>query len=257
MFTSQQGIFYFLTHPFLYPLLRARLLPCFLLSLFVLATLFFWTYIPQVALLAVFHGTTGAWINGTILVLGEASAIIALLFEAFFVDETQVDIFDSVLVEKQHEDLVRASRPVLDFEVETDPLRRLDKPIKPAVYGPFSLRQTIEFIAFLPLNLIPWVGVPLFIFLVGRRAGPLLQWRYFQLREFDRKERNDFIKHYRTSYTMFGIIALILQLVPVMSMLFLLTTAAGSAILASNLERQRKHSVDAVADEPQYADDPV
>ena len=43
-----QGIYYFCAHPFLWPLLRARLLPCALLSLFVLTNLFLWTYLPQV-----------------------------------------------------------------------------------------------------------------------------------------------------------------------------------------------------------------
>ena len=37
-----QGIYYFLAHPFLWPLLRARLLPSALLSLFVLTNLFLW-----------------------------------------------------------------------------------------------------------------------------------------------------------------------------------------------------------------------
>ena len=228
-----------------------------MLSLFVLVTLLFWTYLPQVALLAIFHGTAGAWINGTFLVLGEANAITALLFEAFLVDETQVNIFDAVLVEKGAEELVRTSRPVLDVEVEADPVRRLDKPIKTAVYAPFSFRQTIEFIVFLPLNLIPWLGVPLFVFLVGYRLGPLLQWRYFQLKAFDKNERNAFIKRQRASYTIFGIVSLILQFVPVLSMLFLLTTAAGSAIWASQIETQQKRPSDTDTNEPQYADDPV
>ena len=80
----EQGLFYFVAHPFLYPLLRARLLPAFLLSIFVLGNLFFWTYLPQVAFLAIFHHA-GAWLNGTFLVLGEGAAIVAILFEAFFV----------------------------------------------------------------------------------------------------------------------------------------------------------------------------
>ena len=80
----EQGLFYFVAHPFLYPLLRARLLPAFLLSIFVLGNLFFWTYLPQVAFLAIFH-YAGAWLNGTFLVLGEGAAIVAILFEAFFV----------------------------------------------------------------------------------------------------------------------------------------------------------------------------
>ena len=222
-----------------------------------LVTLFTWAYLPQVGLLAIFHRAAGAWVNGTFLVLGEAAAIVALLFEAFLVDETQVDIFDSVLVEKQHEDLVRTSRPVLTVEVEADPLRRLDKPIKSAIYAPFSFRQIIEFVLFLPLNLIPVVGVPLFLFLTGRRAGPLLQWRYFQLKEFDKKERNAFIRRHRAGYTIFGMVALVLQLVPVLSMLFLLSTAAGSALWASQFEEQQKQPRDSPNNEQQYADDPV
>lgn len=39
---TTQGIYYFLSHPFLYPLFQARLLPGALLSLFVLSNLFIW-----------------------------------------------------------------------------------------------------------------------------------------------------------------------------------------------------------------------
>ena len=74
-----------MTHPFLYPLLRARLLPAFLLSTFVLLNLFFWTYLPQVAFLALFHPGSSAWVNGTFLVLGEGAAAVAILFECFLV----------------------------------------------------------------------------------------------------------------------------------------------------------------------------
>ncbi len=70
-------------------------MPCLLLSLFVLVNLFIWTYLPQVAFLAIFHGPL-AWVNGAFLVLGEGAAIVALLFEAFLVDETLVDVFDAV-----------------------------------------------------------------------------------------------------------------------------------------------------------------
>ena len=48
--------------------------------------------------------------NGVFLVLGEGAAIVALLFEAFFVDETLVDVFDAVLIHKGFRDLVAGSR---------------------------------------------------------------------------------------------------------------------------------------------------
>jgi hypothetical protein len=134
-------------------------------------------------------------------VLGEGAAIVALLFEAWFVDETQVDIFDSVLVAEGCGDLVSVSRPVLPEEPGLNPRTRLGKPTGPAIFAPFSFRQIAEFIILLPLNLLPYVGVPLFLLFTGYRAGPLLQWRYFKLKGMDRKERKAFIARHRWMYT--------------------------------------------------------
>ena len=234
---DKQGIYYFFAHPFLFPLLRARLLPSLLLSIFVLTNLFLWTYLPQVAFLAIFHGKL-AWLNATFLVLGEGAAIVALLFEAFFVDETLVDVFDAVLVQEGCRDLVAKSRNI-DQEGDNS-VKRLGKPTASAVYSPFSLRQILEFIVFLPLNLIPVAGTPMFLLMTGYRAGPLHHWRYFKLLGFSKTERQAFVKGRKLRYTWFGTIALLLQLVPILSMLFLLTTAAGSALWVVKLEKRRK-----------------
>ncbi|CBY01945.1 hypothetical protein LEMA_P007320.1 [Plenodomus lingam JN3] len=234
-----KGIVFFLAHPFLYPLLRARLLPAFLLSTFVLLNLFFWTFLPQVAFLALFHKTGSAWVNGTFLVLGEGAAIVALLFESFFVDEAQVDIFDAVMVHKGCEDLIRQHCPVTEDALD-DPVRRLGKPTRSAVYAPFSFRQIAEFVILLPLNFVPYVGVPLFLLLTGYRAGPLQHWRYFQLLGYNRKQRNAVISQRRWQYTWYGTVYLILQLVPPFSMFFLMTAAASSALWAADLESVRR-----------------
>ena len=249
-----QGVYYFFAHPFLYPLLRARLLPSLLLSLFVLANLFLWTYLPQVAFLAIFHGKL-AWLNATFLVLGEGAAIVALLFEAFFVDETLVDVFDAVLVNEGSRDLVATSR-ILDADGE-NPVKQLGRPTDSAVYSPFSIRQILEFIIFLPLNFIPVVGVPMFLVITGYRGGPLQHWRYFKLLGLTKKERKAFVKRRQLKYTWFGTIALLLQLVPVLSMFFLLTTAAGSALWVVDLEAKRKSSGDGSESRERYIDDPV
>lgn len=252
-----QGIFYFIRHPFLYPLLQARLLPCVLLSLFVFTNLFVWTYLPQVAFLAIFHGPL-AWVNGAFLVLGEGAAIVALIFEAFFVDETLVDVFDAVLINEGLENFVAPSR-VLNAD-EDDPVKQLGKPTQSAIYSPFSFRQIVEFICFLPLNLIPIAGTPIFLFLTGYRAGPFHHWRYFKLLDLSKKERKRFVKRRQLRYTWFGTMALLLQLIPVLSMFFLLTTATGSALWVVKLEEKRRAQQ---AEEnnpqalPQYTDAPV
>ncbi|KAL8832353.1 MAG: hypothetical protein Q9191_000309 [Dirinaria sp. TL-2023a] len=254
-----QGIYYFFAHPFLYPVLRARLIPCLLLSLFVLTNLFLWTYLPQVMLLAIFHGQTLAWINGAFLVLGEGAAIVALLFEAFLVDETLVDTFDAVLINEGLADLVKRSR-VLNMDA-SDPVKTLGKPVASAVYSPFSFRQILEFIIFLPLNLIPVAGTPIFLLLTGYRAGPLHHHRYFKLLGLTKTEKRRFVKARRLRYTWFGTVALILQLIPVLSMLFLLTTAAGSGLWVARLEKARQMREDVPnhvhGDRQRYEDDPA
>jgi hypothetical protein len=59
----------------------------------------------------------------------------------------------------------------------------------------------------------------------------------------------------------FGTIALLLQLVPVASMFFLLTTACGSALWVVKLEEQKRLIAEMpVVDEdapPAYTDDPI
>ena len=217
--------------------------------------------------------------------LGESAAATAILFEIFFVDESQVDIFDAVLIQEGCADIVANGRELVDAPTEeqeagrqahrasgnengrsdpkhtANPAKRLGRIIKPAEYSPFSVRQIVEFILFLPLNFVPYVGTPLFLVATGYRAGPLHHWRYFRLRQFDKKARKQYIERRKLTYTWFGTSALVLQLVPILSMLFLCTSAVGSALWAARLEKQRRAiSIEADSDsarEGPYADDPV
>lgn len=223
-----------------------------MLSAFISALLFTFAYLPQVAFLYLFQGP-GAWLNAVFLTLGESAAIVALLFEAFFVDETLVDVFDAVLIDRGLEKLVANGRNV-DNDGDNS-VKMLGKPTMSAVYSPFSLRQIVEFVLLLPLNFVPYVGVPLFLVLTGYRAGPLQHWRYFKLLGYTKKERLEFVKRRKLKYTWFGAVALLLQLVPVLSMFFLLTSAAGSALWVADMERSRTPATS--TEDSEYRDDPV
>jgi hypothetical protein len=174
------------------------LIPIVLLSAFIYTILFLFAYIPQVAFLAIFQGV-GAWISGAFLVLGEGAAVVAALFEAFFVDETLVDIFDAVLVSEGQGELVAASRVL--YPQGDDVVQRLGKPTQSAVYSPFSLRQILEFIILLPLNFIPVAGTPMFLILTGYRGGPFHHWRYFQLLDLSKQQRKERIRKRQLQYT--------------------------------------------------------
>ena len=88
-----KGVWYFCANREYWPLWGRRLIPLTVTSIVILGLLFTFTYLPQVAFLAIFQGHL-AWFNAVFLVLGEAQVVIALLFEAFLVDETLVDVFD-------------------------------------------------------------------------------------------------------------------------------------------------------------------
>jgi len=72
--------------------------------------------------------------------------------------------------------------------------------------------------------------------------------------EFSKQEKKEWIGRYRRSYTAFGAMHLVLQLVPLFSMLFLLTSATGSAIWAADLldEEKRREEDDGGAERRGY-----
>lgn len=176
-----KGIWFFATHPFLHPLARGRIVPLQLLSTLILVVLFMTLYLPVVAFLTIFHSSGSAWVNAATFVLGVGLLFITILFEALLVDKTQVDVFDAVMVAEGYEHLVKNRRQVIENIEETDPVQRLGEREKGAEFAPFSFRQIIEFIVLLPLNFVPYAGIPLFLLATGYRAGPLVNWRYCKL----------------------------------------------------------------------------
>ena len=122
---------------------------------------------------------------------------------------------------------------------EGNPVERLYELHHGGVFLPWSLRQIVEFVLLLPLTLIPWIGVPLFIFGTGYRAGPLLLHRYFGLRGFGRKEKKEWIRQRRRALTGIGIVHVCFEMVPVLAMGLLVCTATGAGLWAGKEEDER------------------
>jgi hypothetical protein len=161
-------------------------------------------------------------------------------------------LIEQVLINEGYTDLV-ATRRVINYNAP-NPLAKLGEPTQSAHYSPFSLRLTIEFILFLPLNFIPAVGTVLFLVVMGKRAGPFHHFRYLKLLGMHQRDRDAWTRRAEGRYTRFGTAALALQYVPVFSMLFLLTTATGAALWAVDLEKERRAVVTAVMAPPPYVE---
>ncbi|KAG5949604.1 hypothetical protein E4U53_005830 [Claviceps sorghi] len=232
-----QGIWYFVRNREFWPLFTSRLLPLSLISFLVYLILFTFAFLPQYAFLAIFHGW-GAWVNAVVLTLGEGLVIIQGLFEGFFVDECRVDVFDATLIKFGCKNLIAPHRML--FDDAPTAVRMLGKPTSSAVYTPWSIIQMVELVVFLPLNLVPYVGTTAFIMITGTRLGKLAHHRWFQLRGLSRAESKQEIKLLTWDYVWFGTVAMILELIPILSFFFLLTTTAGSAIWAARIEDERR-----------------
>ncbi|PNP48163.1 hypothetical protein TGAMA5MH_00820 [Trichoderma gamsii] len=239
-----RGIWYFSRRKEFWPLFLGRLVPLSLISFFVYFVLFSFAFLPQFFFLAIFHGW-GAWFNAVVLVLGEGLVIVQGLFEGFFVDECRVDVFDATLIDLSLKDLIAPHRIL--FEDAPNSVKMLGKPTTPACFNPWSTIQIVELVFFLPLNLIPYVGTFVFIIITGTRLGKLSHHRWFQLRGLTKAAQKDEIKRLEWDCVFFGTMAMILELIPVLSFFFLLTTAAGSAMWAADIEKARRREIESDA----------
>ncbi|KAH8769166.1 hypothetical protein F5883DRAFT_643825 [Diaporthe sp. PMI_573] len=232
-----QGIWYFSKQGKFWPLWAGRLLPLSLVSLIVYLILFLFAYLPQVAFLAIWQ-VRGAWFSALILTLGEGLVLIQALFEGFFVDEARVDVFDATLIDHDLVDLIAPHR--LLFPDASNSVKMLGKPTSRAEYTPWSFTQIFELVVCLPLTFIPIVGAPAYIIITGTRLGKLSHYRWFKLRGLSKRERKEEAKKYSWDYVWFGTMAMVLELIPLLSFFFLLTTTAGCGLWVSKLENKAR-----------------
>lgn len=72
---------------------------------------------------------------------------------------------------------------------------------------------------------------------IGRDQGPSYHSRYFQLKSYSRKQKEEFINTNKAKYLAFGVVSVLLQLVPGASVVFLYTNTVGAALWAAELEK--------------------
>ncbi|KAK6529949.1 hypothetical protein TWF281_009099 [Arthrobotrys megalospora] len=229
-----QGIYHFLRYPSLQRPLWRKVLPTILLSVVVIVTMFFVTYIPQAAVLTLVDGPI-AFINAAMLVLSESSTLILLISKWWWLDDATVEVFDAVLVQQNQTALVAAGREIKPA-ASSDPLGKLGKRLKKP-FGDGLMKSLIRYIVLLPLNFIPVIGTMVFFVLNARNVGPAQHARYFQLKGFSNTERADFVKKNQGGYVGFGLACVLLNLVPIINIVFAFTHTVGAALWAVKLEQ--------------------
>jgi hypothetical protein len=225
------GIYYLGSHPALYNAVAPVVIKTLITSLAITAGMFTFTYLPQLAFCAVFSGPL-AFASAAVMVLGESYVLIAFVSKLFFLNAAQDRLFDAVLVQQGHQAIVSRCRQVKSNSAGFKVLgKSLLKPL-----DRFSKEGIERYIISLPLNSIPLVGTIFFLIYNGVKAGPTFHARYFQLKNFNKPTREAFVQTRKSSYTAFGAVCLALNLIPVIGLLFNMTSTIGAALWASKME---------------------
>ncbi|KAK0609368.1 hypothetical protein B0T17DRAFT_546894 [Bombardia bombarda] len=226
-----KGIFYFFTHRALWKPLLSRLAPTLGLSVGVVASMFFLTYVPQFAILVFVNGPLAVFTT-SLLILNESSMIISAISKNFLLHDAILDTFDGTLVSRNEAGIVSEGR---QLKSSGDSIQRLGKVLK-SPFDRFSPKALVRYIMYLPLNFIPVVGTVIFIILQGRSRGNSVHDRYFQLKRWSSAEKSKWLAQHTGPYAAFGTVATVLEMIPVASILFSFTNTVGAALWAADIE---------------------
>lgn len=163
--------------------------------------MFVFTYLPQMTIMAFTSGPLAA-VSAALLVLSESSTITNLLSRSFLVEDALMDTFDGTLIARGQDSLVAEGRQVKSRS-SGDAIARLGKVFtKP--FSKLKPQAIVRSLILLPLNLIPVVGTLLYVALQGKRVGPSLHARYFQLKGWNGSQSDEWVKRNRGAYTGYG-----------------------------------------------------
>ncbi|EJU00902.1 hypothetical protein DACRYDRAFT_108257 [Dacryopinax primogenitus] len=224
-----KGILYLIGHP---SLLRP-LIPTIALSLFVslilTVSIFGAFYLPLAGLLAVFNGPIGFLSAATVLLSLSGTAVNALA-RSLFLQQALERVFDQVLLDHSLLILLSHGRELKKSHTGRRLGAVLTKPL-----ARFSPRAILTYILSLPLNLIPLVGTVFFVLYNGVRTGPGWHERYFVLKRLDKREKEEWANI--VPEDSFGAAAIVLNMIPLMSLFFTFTTDVGAALWACDEEK--------------------
>ncbi|KAI5917659.1 hypothetical protein F4810DRAFT_695553 [Camillea tinctor] len=228
-----KGIVYFTTHKALWKPFASRVLPTLGLTAGVTAFMFLFTYLPQLAILVFVNGPL-AVLTTVLLILNESSTIVNIISRNFLLQEALLDTFDGTLVARNANEIVSEGR---QLKSGSDPIARLGKILK-SPFSKFTPKALIRYVMYLPLNFIPVVGTVIFILIQGQTRGKSVHGRYFQLKRWSSSQQRDWLESHVGSYTTFGTIATVLEMIPILSIFFAFTNTVGAALWAADLEQK-------------------
>lgn len=112
--------------------------------------MFFFTYLPQLAILAFVNGALAVFTT-VLLILTESSTIVNIIARNYLLQDAILDTFDGTLVARNAIGIVSEGR---QLKSGSDPIARLGKILKNP-FSRFTPKALIRYVMYLPLNFIP------------------------------------------------------------------------------------------------------
>jgi len=215
--------------------LRAKLAPVLGTAVSVTTAMFTFAYLPQAAFLALFSGPLAVF-SAIFLTLSESATITHILSRGLFIDDAMVDTFDGTLLHRNQSELVAQGRQLHPSSTAGDAMSRMGKVLK-VPFAKFNITAMLRYFLYLPLNFIPIVGPVIYLFIQARKYGPNAHARYFQLKNMNKRQREEFAEQHAPAYTGFGIPAQLLEMIPFLGIFFSFTNTVGAALFAADLEK--------------------
>ena len=188
----------------------------------------------QVIIQVLFTGPFGlftAWIS----VWQQANMISNYIFKTFIFPDIERITFDSILRREGRDDVVQIGRL---RRIVRQPFivkfGRLVASIGTCVFLPVKILRTLTLIA---VGSIPIIGPVFAIILIAPTRGFKAHSRYFVLKGYDDRKIRSIYREKTAEYAGFGIVAIVLEGVPLFNILFSFTNIIGGALWAIDLEK--------------------
>jgi hypothetical protein len=88
------------------------------------------------------------------------------------------------------------------------------------------------------LHFIPFIGPLSLVLIEGPRHGRRCHRRYFELKGFDARQEEGYVRERRGQYMGFGIMAAALESTPIIGLFFAYTNTAGAALWSVAIEKR-------------------
>ena len=220
-----RGIVYLTGHPTLWNKIACGLLVMILVSIIVSVLLFVFAFPGQAHGLSLYMSSWIAWLISFILTLFEIAVgilICSSLFLAYYMDV----IFDAVWRQE--------TMGINPGEIQRTPSTTFSC-IKSFVV--LIIFRVMLLAGTSPLNLIPILGTILYIYVNGYYYAWSLHCRYFDLLGLTFLQGKHYVEQNRSDYQQFGVLAVLLEMIPFLNLITPITNVIGSALWACDIER--------------------